>query len=141
MCTSITALADAAWPHAAQRYAASDFTWSDFDAGLLDKVRPAFPDLLPAALALALRIWSHLHGLVSLEICGRLRPQTLAPDKLLAEGLAQLIQTLDIPPQQQKAPRKASCADLAPTGLASAWATSACAAGTHITTLYDEISR
>ena len=100
MCTSITALADAAWPHTGHRYAGSEFTWSDFDAGLLDKVRPAFPDLPPAALALALRIWSHLHGLVSLEIYGHLRTQTLTPDKLFTEELAQLIQTLDIPPQQ-----------------------------------------
>ncbi|QNP76123.1 TetR/AcrR family transcriptional regulator [Streptomyces roseirectus] len=100
MCTSITALADTAWPHTAHRYADSDFTWSDFDAGLLDKVRPAFPDLPPAALALALRIWSHLHGLVSLEIYGHLRTQTLAPDKLFTEELAQLIQTLDIPQQR-----------------------------------------
>ena len=75
-----------------------DFTWSDFDAGLLDKVRPAFPDLPPAALAL--RIWSHLHGLISLEIYSHLRPQTLNPDKLFTEERAQLIQTLEIPPQQ-----------------------------------------
>ncbi|CAM5409457.1 hypothetical protein SNARM312S_08387 [Streptomyces narbonensis] len=30
-------------------YRDSAFTWSDFDAGLLDKVRPAFPELPPAA--------------------------------------------------------------------------------------------
>lgn len=100
VCTGITALAAAAWPHAEHRYADSDFTWSDFDVGLLDKVRPAFPDLPPAAVALALRIWSHLHGLVSLEIYGHLQTQTLSPDKLFREELAQLIRTLDLAPQR-----------------------------------------
>jgi AcrR family transcriptional regulator len=100
VCTGITALAAAAWPHAERHYADSDFTWSDFDPGLLDKVRPAFPDLPPAAVALALRIWSHLHGLVSLEIYGHLQTQTLNPDKLFVEELAQLIRTLGITPQR-----------------------------------------
>jgi AcrR family transcriptional regulator len=100
VCTGITALAAAAWPYAEHRYADSDFTWSDFDVGLLDKVRPAFPDLPPAAVALALRIWSRLHGLVSLEIYGHLRTQTLSPDKLFREELTQLIRTLDIAPQR-----------------------------------------
>jgi AcrR family transcriptional regulator len=100
VCTGITALAAAAWPYAEHRYADSDFTWSDFDVDLLDKVRPAFPDLPPAAVALALRIWSRLHGLVSLEIYGHLRTQTLSPDKLFREELTQLIRTLDIAPQR-----------------------------------------
>ncbi|WP_330302064.1 MULTISPECIES: TetR/AcrR family transcriptional regulator [unclassified Streptomyces] len=99
VCTGITALAATAWPHAELRYSNSDFEWSDFDLGLLDKVRPAFPDLPPAAVALALRIWSHLHGLVSLEIYGHLQTQALSPEKLFREELAQLIRSLDIPPQ------------------------------------------
>ncbi|WP_329385245.1 TetR/AcrR family transcriptional regulator [Streptomyces sp. NBC_01351] len=99
VCTGITALAAAAWPHAESRYADSDFAWSDFDAGLLDKVRPAFPDLPPAAVALALRIWSHLHGLVSLEVYGHLRTQTLSPEKLFREELAQLVRSLGLTPQ------------------------------------------
>ena len=99
VCTGITALAAAAWPHAELRYSDSDFEWPDFDPGLLDKVRPAFPDLPPAAVALALRIWSHLHGLVSLEIYGHLQTQALSPDKLFREELAQLIRSLGITPQ------------------------------------------
>ncbi|MER6999400.1 TetR/AcrR family transcriptional regulator [Streptomyces sp. NPDC000410] len=100
VCTGITALAAAAWPHAQHRYADSDFAWTDFDTGLLDKVRPAFPDLPPAAVALALRIWSHLHGLVSLEIYGHLRTQALSPDKLFREELAQLVRSLGITPRK-----------------------------------------
>jgi AcrR family transcriptional regulator len=99
VCTGITALAAAAWPHAELRYSDSDFEWPDFDPGLLDKVRPAFPDLPPAAVALALRIWSHLHGLVSLQIYGHLQTQALSPDKLFREELAQLIRSLGITPQ------------------------------------------
>ncbi|WP_249374432.1 TetR-like C-terminal domain-containing protein [Streptomyces avermitilis] len=99
VCKGITALAAAAWPHAEHRYADSDFSWSDFDTGLLDKVRPAFPELPPAAVALALRIWSHLHGLISLEIYGHLQTQTLNPDKLFREELAQLIRSLSMTPQ------------------------------------------
>nr|WP_263635635.1 TetR-like C-terminal domain-containing protein [Streptomyces sp. CoH27] len=67
------------------------------DAGLLDKVRPAFPELPPAAVALALRIWGHLHGLVSLEIYGHLHTQTKRPDKLFQQELAQLVRNLGVP--------------------------------------------
>ncbi|WP_431042279.1 TetR/AcrR family transcriptional regulator [Streptomyces sp. P1-3] len=99
VCTGLTALAAAAWPHAERLYEGSDFQWSDFDAGLLDKVRPAFPDLPPAGVALALRVWSHLHGLVSLEVYGHLATQTLSPDKLFREELNQLIRSLGVTPQ------------------------------------------
>ncbi|GAA2648128.1 hypothetical protein GCM10010412_012230 [Nonomuraea recticatena] len=47
-------------------------------------------------MALALRIWGHLHGLVSLEIYGHLRTQTISRDKLFREELAQLIRSLGI---------------------------------------------
>ncbi|GDY78865.1 hypothetical protein SAVCW2_68850 [Streptomyces avermitilis] len=50
-------------------------------------------------MALALRIWSHLHGLISLEIYGHLQTQTLNPDKLFREELAQLIRSLSMTPQ------------------------------------------
>ncbi|MFI5681917.1 TetR/AcrR family transcriptional regulator [Streptomyces cellulosae] len=100
VCTGITALAAAAWPQAELRYTDSDFEWSDFDPGLLSKVRPAFPELPPAAVALALRIWSHLHGLVSLEIYGHLQTQALSPEKLFREELAQLIRSLGIAPRK-----------------------------------------
>lgn len=96
VCTGITALAAAAWPHARQHYQDSDFDWADFDPGLLAKVRPAFPELPPAAVALALRIWGHLHGLVSLEVYGHMRTQTTSPEKLFREELAQLVRTLGI---------------------------------------------
>ncbi|GGU29788.1 TetR-like C-terminal domain-containing protein [Streptomyces violascens] len=62
-------------------------------------MRPAFPELPPAAIALALRIWGRLHGLVSLEVYGHMRNQTVSPDKLFHEELDQLVRTLGISPQ------------------------------------------
>lgn len=99
VCTALTGLAAAAWPHAERLYADSDFQWSDFDAGLLDKVRPAFPHLPPAGVALALRIWGHLHGLVSLEIYGHLHHQTASPEKLFHEELTHIVASLGIAPK------------------------------------------
>ncbi|WP_367137155.1 MULTISPECIES: TetR/AcrR family transcriptional regulator [Streptomyces] len=97
VCTGLTALAAVAWPRASEASQASeDFQWSDFDADLLSKIRPAFPDLPPAAVALALRIWGHLHGLLCLEIYGHLRTQMLSPDKLFREELAQLVRSLGL---------------------------------------------
>jgi AcrR family transcriptional regulator len=99
VCTGLAALAAAAWPHAEYLYGGSEFHWSDFDPGLLDKVRPAFPELPPGGVALALRIWGHLHGLVSLEVYGHMRTQTFSPDKLFHEELTQLLRALAITPQ------------------------------------------
>ncbi|MFI0716307.1 TetR/AcrR family transcriptional regulator [Streptomyces inhibens] len=99
VCIGLAGLAADAWPHAEPLYAGSGFQWSDFDAGLVDKVRAAFPDLPPAAVALALRIWGHLHGLVSLEIYGHLLTQTPAPEKLYREELARLIRSLGLTPE------------------------------------------
>ncbi|WP_416972680.1 TetR/AcrR family transcriptional regulator [Streptomyces sp. 4F14] len=96
VCTGFTALAAEAWPHAGHRYRDSAFDWPDFDPGLLAKVRPVFPGLPPAAVALALRIWGHLHGLVSLEVYGHLRTQTSSPEKLFHEELTQLLRGLDV---------------------------------------------
>ncbi|MBP2329462.1 AcrR family transcriptional regulator [Kibdelosporangium banguiense] len=96
-CKSLTELAAAAWPNAEHLYADSDFQWSDFDPALLDEVRPHLPGLPPAAVALALRIWGHLHGLVILEIHGHLRGGTKTMDKLFREELIQLVRSLGLP--------------------------------------------
>jgi len=54
------------------------------DGGVLhrDTAAPFRVEHRPAAVALALRIWSNLHGLVSLEIYGQLQTQALSPEKL-----------------------------------------------------------
>jgi AcrR family transcriptional regulator len=99
ICTGLNALAAVAWPYAEHLYTDSEFEWSDFDPGLLEDARSAFPELPPAAVALALRIRGHLHGLVSLEIYGHMRTMTLNPDKLFNEELTQLLRALALTPQ------------------------------------------
>lgn len=99
ICLGLAALAAAAWPHAEDLYQDSDFDWSDFDAAFLDEVRPAFPQLPPAAVALALRIRAHLHGFVSLEVYGHMATHTHSPDKLFHEELTQLVRALALTPR------------------------------------------
>ncbi|MFJ9842181.1 TetR/AcrR family transcriptional regulator [Kitasatospora sp. NPDC101155] len=96
VCVGIAALADAAWTGAEPAHGGGEFDWDDFDPGLLGKVRLAFPALPPAGVALALRIWGHLHGLVALEVYGHLSAQTLAPDKLFRAELGHLVGTLGL---------------------------------------------
>ncbi|MGP3951407.1 TetR-like C-terminal domain-containing protein [Streptomyces sp. 7N604] len=60
------------------------------------RARAGLSERRPAAVALALCIWGHLHGLVSLEIYGHLLTQTLDPDKLYREELAQLVRSLGL---------------------------------------------
>ncbi|MET9608134.1 TetR/AcrR family transcriptional regulator [Streptomyces sp. NPDC006512] len=100
VCVGLAGLADAAWPDAEGLYAGSAFEWSDFDAGLLDKVRPRFAELPPAGVALALRIWGHLHGMVSLEVYGHLSRQAVNPDKLFREETRQLVTALGLVPAE-----------------------------------------
>lgn len=96
ICLSLTGLAADVWPDAEAGTVGASFRWADFDPELRDEVRAAFPDLPPAALALALRIRSRLHGLVSLEVYGHLRGVTSAPDKLFDADLTDLLDTLGI---------------------------------------------
>ncbi|WP_040812219.1 TetR/AcrR family transcriptional regulator [Nocardia concava] len=98
VCAGLTGLAAGAWPHAAPAYADNGFEWTDFDPHLVTEVRDEFPDLPPAAVAIALRIWGHLHGLVSLEILGHLRSQTTNPDKLYRNEIGHLIRALGLTP-------------------------------------------
>lgn len=99
ICLGLTGLAAAAWPHASHRYRRGTFEWSDFDPGLVAEVRTAYPLLPPAALALALRIRGHLHGLVSLEVYGHMRAASVRPEKLFQEELCQLVAALELAPE------------------------------------------
>ncbi|MCI3932131.1 TetR/AcrR family transcriptional regulator [Streptomyces sp. AN091965] len=66
----------------------SDYSWGDFDPAFTEVARAAFPGLTPATLARSLRLWGRLHGLVTLEIDGLLRPQIADPERLYRDELA-----------------------------------------------------
>ncbi|MEU3726444.1 TetR-like C-terminal domain-containing protein [Streptomyces sp. NPDC031705] len=93
------------------------------EAPLLGKVRPAFPGPPPAAVALAMRLWGRLHGLVTLEIYGHLRTRTASPDQLVREELDDLVRPVPEPPGRRPEPERLTArrglAD-APSGPASA---------------------
>jgi AcrR family transcriptional regulator len=73
-CTDLVGLVAAAWPAArALQPDDREYDWADFDSDLAVHVREDFPDLPPAALALTLRVWGRMHGLMALEIYGHLR--------------------------------------------------------------------
>jgi AcrR family transcriptional regulator len=97
-CTGLIGLVAATWPHAEPRQSNGDHRWSDFDPVLVTAVRESFPDLPPAAVALALRVWGRMHGLVTLEIYGHLEFQTSSPAKLYRAELTDLIGSLGVAP-------------------------------------------
>ncbi|CAM4444757.1 WHG domain-containing protein [Nocardia ninae] len=95
-CTGLVGLTAAAWPSAAKHQNLGDTTWSDFDAGLVAHVRADFPELPPAALGLALRMWGRMHGLIALEVYGHLVPQSLDPAKLFHLEMLDLVRSLGL---------------------------------------------
>ncbi|MEW9529653.1 TetR/AcrR family transcriptional regulator [Microbispora sp. NPDC049125] len=95
-CLGLTGLVAAAWSHAQSLQAGSDHQWSDFAPTLVATVRDAFPDLPAAALALALRVWGRMQGLIVLEIYGHLGPQTREPAKLYHAEMIDLIRSLGL---------------------------------------------
>lgn len=95
-CTGLVGLASAVWPRAAATQTAGDCAWSDFDAALAEHVRSDFPELPPDALALALRMWGRMHGLIALEVYGHLRPQSRDPAKLFRAEMRDLVRSLGL---------------------------------------------
>jgi AcrR family transcriptional regulator len=68
--------------------------WADFEPAFVAAARAEHPDLTPQELALALRLWGRMHGLVSLEVYGHLPPQLRKRDKLFREEMLELGETL-----------------------------------------------
>ncbi|MEV6866172.1 TetR/AcrR family transcriptional regulator [Streptosporangium subroseum] len=93
-CLGLTELVAAAWPYAKTMQSRTDHQWSDFSPALVSIVREEFPDLPPAAVALALRVWGRMHGLISLEVYGHLRLQIGDPAKLHHAEMLDLIASL-----------------------------------------------
>ncbi|NYI07439.1 TetR/AcrR family transcriptional regulator [Allostreptomyces psammosilenae] len=93
-CAVITGLVDAAWPRARHHWTDDDYTWDDFDPDFAAVVRATYPDLPPTGVALAMRVWGRMHGLVSLEVYGHIAPQVRDPAKLYRAELLDLMTTL-----------------------------------------------
>ncbi|UGT42475.1 TetR/AcrR family transcriptional regulator [Nocardia yamanashiensis] len=97
-CTGLTGLVAGAWPGAERTYAEGDFDWADFGPELVATIRAEFPGLPPAAVAIALRLWGRMHGLVALEVLGRLGIQTANAGKLYRAEITHLIRSLGLTP-------------------------------------------
>lgn len=92
LCLGLVELATAAdLPEPKTRY-----RWADMNESFAAVARTRFPELTPATLALALRIWGRMHGLVTLEIDGVLGPQIAAPATLYSEELESLVADLGL---------------------------------------------
>ncbi|MFI1397974.1 TetR/AcrR family transcriptional regulator [Streptomyces sp. NPDC020681] len=96
LCAVLLGLVAAAWPQAADSQAGCDYEWSDFRPSLASLARESFPDLPPAAVALCLRFWSRMHGLLALEVYGHLRHMVGDPEKLYEADMQDLIRTLGL---------------------------------------------
>ncbi|MFB7084645.1 TetR/AcrR family transcriptional regulator [Streptomyces sp. NPDC056296] len=96
LCAVLLGLVADAWPQAAASQAGCDYDWSDFQPSLAVMARELFPDLPPAVVALCLRVWSRMHGLLTLEVYGHLRHQVHEPGKLYEADMHDLIRTLGL---------------------------------------------
>lgn len=96
-CTGLLDLVAASWPAAAARQTQTrGYDWADFDPALAAHAQADFPDLPPAALALTLRVWGRMHGLVALEIYGHLRTLAHDPAGVYADEMRDLVASLGL---------------------------------------------
>ncbi|MGV9386436.1 TetR/AcrR family transcriptional regulator [Nonomuraea sp. NPDC003707] len=96
-CAVLLTLVEMGWP-VADHPEAEPYGWPDFGVAYSTRVRELFPDLPPAAVALALRTWGRMHGLVALEINGHLRLQIEDPGKLFRAEMLDLTRMLGVSP-------------------------------------------
>lgn len=99
-CTIVTGLVSAAWPEAAATQAGHAYEWSDFGAALVASVRREYPELPPAGVALALRVWGRTHGLVSLEVYGHLGAMVHDPGPVYRAELLDMIRSIGLTPPE-----------------------------------------
>lgn len=101
-CAGLTDLVAQAWPDAAKTQSSGNHRWSDFDPQAVTDLRAVYPKLPPAALALTMRIWGRMYGLVSLEVHGHLRTQTREPGKLYRAEIRDLLTSLGLRPRGRR---------------------------------------
>ncbi|KAA2259566.1 TetR/AcrR family transcriptional regulator [Solihabitans fulvus] len=97
-CAGLTGLVSDAWRAVGPHLADGGYQWSDFDPHLAGLVREEFPELPPEAVAVSLRMWGRMHGLVSLEVYGHLRAQAQDPARLYLNEMLDLIRSLGLTP-------------------------------------------
>lgn len=96
-CTGLVGLVAAAWPAAGPLQTENrEYGWADFDPTLVAHVREAFPSLPPAALALTLRVWGRMHGLLALEIYGHLSSLIHDPATVYRDEMRNLVASLNL---------------------------------------------
>ncbi|MET0493316.1 MAG: TetR/AcrR family transcriptional regulator [Actinoplanes sp.] len=96
VCLGLLGLVAAAWPQIADQQETQTYAWSDFDPDFIRQARMAHPKLPPAAIALTLRVWGRMHGLVALEVYGVLGPRARDTLRLHRDELRDLTRTLGL---------------------------------------------
>lgn len=94
-CALLTNIVAMGWQAAAATEPSGTVTWADFDPALAGEVQRDHPGLPPEALSLAIRLWSRIHGLVTLEIYGHLTNLTPVPATVFAADMTALTTSLD----------------------------------------------
>ncbi|WCB92284.1 hypothetical protein DSM104299_00974 [Baekduia alba] len=79
---------------AAPRPSTERARWADFEPAFAAAARADHPGLTPQVLALALRFWGRMHGLVALDVYGHLPPQLRERDKHFRDEMRELGVTL-----------------------------------------------
>ena len=96
VCLGLLNLVAGAWPQLADRQDTHEYAWSDFEPDFISRARAAHPDLPPAAIALTLRVWGRMHGLVALEVYGVLSPRAQDVVRLHRDELHDLTRLLGL---------------------------------------------
>ncbi|MBB6347072.1 AcrR family transcriptional regulator [Nonomuraea muscovyensis] len=96
-CSGLIGLVAAAWPAVqARRTEDRAYAWADFDPDFVAHVREDFPDLPPAGIAMTLRVWGRMHGLIALEIYGHLSILIHDPAAVYHDEMRDLIASLGL---------------------------------------------
>lgn len=72
--------------------------WSGLDPDLVATARERVPDLQPAVVVLALRVWARLHGLIAFEVYGHLGTRTREAGRAYADDVRDLLRSLGLTP-------------------------------------------
>ncbi|MFE1958621.1 TetR/AcrR family transcriptional regulator [Streptomyces sp. NPDC059479] len=95
-CMTLLGLVAGAWSAIPEAVQEVEVDWSDFHESLVGPSCAAFPHLPASALAVSLRLWGRMYGLVALEVFGHLKQQTHDPEKLYRSEMLDLIRSLGL---------------------------------------------